>query len=103
MLFATAGPPDVPDAALAVRIPKLGSPSNAWTIPLRPPPTTRTKSVTSLELDKFPTVNPVLQPPVENKSPERYCNKRVIFLIYTLIFICMLNTLHARFVHMYLI
>jgi len=31
-----------------------------------------------------------------------YCNKRVIFLIYTLIFICMLNISHARFVHMYL-
>jgi hypothetical protein len=29
MPFATAGPPDVLDAALAVRIPKLGSPFNA--------------------------------------------------------------------------
>jgi hypothetical protein len=102
MPSATAGPLDVPDAALAARIPKLGSLFNAWTIPLRPPPPTRTKSATSPELDRSPAVNPVLQSPAENKSPERYCNKRVIFFIYTLIFICMLNILHARFVHMYL-
>ncbi len=31
-----------------------------------------------------------------------YCNKRVIFLIYTLIFLFMLKILHARFVHMYI-
>jgi len=31
-----------------------------------------------------------------------YCNKRVIFLIYTLILICMLNISHAQYVHMYL-
>ncbi len=30
---------------------------------------------------------------------QSYCNKGVIFLIYTLIFICMLKRSHARFVH----
>ena len=31
-----------------------------------------------------------------------YCNKRVIFLIYKLIFICMLKRSHAWFVHLYI-
>jgi len=36
------------------------------------------------------------------RNKHMYCNKRVIFLIYTLIFICMLKISHAWFVHMYI-
>ncbi len=38
---------------------------------------------------------------LKNHKVSCYCNKCVIFLIYTLIFICMLKILHAQFVHMY--
>jgi hypothetical protein len=43
-----------------------------------PHPTRRTKSRTSLALARSTAFNPALSALVHHKSPERYCNKRVL-------------------------
>jgi hypothetical protein len=73
---------------------------NMWTL-LHWPVTPRTKSATSPEPIMSPAPNPACQSGPQNKSPERYCNKRVLSLTHTLIPECVCNILHAWLVYKY--